>query len=322
MKSPTSLICCLALLFTFPVWAGEPTYAERLGWPAGSRVLMLHADDLGMSMASNDATIATFEAGTVTSCSIMMPCSWVPQFATWLKAHPEVCAGVHLTLTSEWDPYRWGPVAGRTVVPGLVDASGYMHDNVAAVIAHATPDEVETEIRAQIALAEKMGIRLTHIDSHMGTLYASPAFFERYLKVAIEKQLPLLIAGGHLTIARAQEGEALVEALQGAAKTAWAGGLPVLDDIDTRSYTWEGLDKKAAYLDAIRTLKPGVTWLNAHPTMPSDEGKTITDNREKIFGDYLSLVDPELKKVIADEGIILTSWQELKARRDKVGAKE
>ncbi len=309
-----SLLCAPALAET------PQTYAEKLGWPAGSRVLMIHADDLGMSLASNEACIATYEAGTVTSGSIMMPCGWVPGMVQWIKANPKACVGVHLTFTAEWDTYRWAPVAGRNAVPGLVDVAGFMHDSVAEVVKHATPDEVETEIRAQIALAEQSGIRVTHIDSHMGTLYASPAFFERYLKVAIEKQLPLLIAGGHLTVARAQEGEDLVGALQHAAAMAWEGGLPVLDDIDTRSYSWEGLDKKAQYIDAIRALKPGVTWLNTHPTMPSNEGKAITNNREKLFGDYLSLVDPAVMAAIKEEGVILTSWQELKERRDKAGA--
>ena len=102
-----ALLCCAA--------AQAETYAEKLGWPKGARVLMIHSDDFGMSLASNDATIDTFEAGTVTSASIMMNCSWVPGAVAWSKANPEACVGVHLTHTAEWDNYRWGPVAGRSV---------------------------------------------------------------------------------------------------------------------------------------------------------------------------------------------------------------
>jgi predicted glycoside hydrolase/deacetylase ChbG (UPF0249 family) len=316
MRAWWSLSIVLLLAAGF-AGAEEPTYAERLGWPKGSRVLMIHADDLGMSHASNLACIATFEAGTVTSGSVMMPCSWTPGLLPWIKKNPEACVGVHLTLTAEWDDYRWSPVAGREAVPGLVDAQGFMHDNVAAVVANATADEVETEIRAQIALAEKMGFSISHIDSHMGTLYASQPFFERYLKVAVEKQIPLLIAGGHLTIARVGEGEALVAALQQVVPLVWNAGLPVLDDIDTRSYSWDGLEKTDEFIQAVRDLKPGVTWLNVHPTLPTEEGKAITANREKLFGDYLALIDPALKKAIEDEGVILTSWRELMARRAK-----
>jgi len=295
----------------------KPTYAERYGWPKGAKVLMIHADDAGMSRASNEGIIATVEAGTVTSVSMMMPCAWVPAFVAYMKEHPKLCVGVHLTFTSEWDPYRWAPVAGRSVVPGLVDADGYMHDSVDQVLQNATVEEIETEIRAQIDLAERMGIEITHLDCHMGTLYADEKFFMAYLKVAIEKKIPILIAGGHLSRARIEEGEA-VEELKKVVPLVWAGGLPVLDDLSTISYSWKTTDKKAQLIDFIRDLKPGVTWMNVHPTLPSDEGKAITDNRELLWGDYYALIDPEVMAAIKKEGIHLTSWRELMERRKSI----
>jgi predicted glycoside hydrolase/deacetylase ChbG (UPF0249 family) len=314
-------IILFAAVASLSAMAEEATYAERLGWPEGSRVLILHADDLGLSLASNEASIATIEAGPVTSVSIMMVCPWVPHFVDWLREHPKVDAGLHLTMTSEWGPFRWAPAAGRNAVPGLVDPRGYMHDSVRDVVKHATPDEVEKEIRAQIAQAERLGINVTHIDSHMGALYASPAFFERYMKVAIEKGLPFLIAGGHLTKARENEGDDVVDALQQVVPVVWEAGLPVLDDIDTSTYAWDGLDKTGRFVEAIRTLKPGVTWLNVHPTMPTHEAKIITGNREKLFGDYHGLVDPKVMAALNEEGIILTTWKELKERRANVAGK-
>jgi len=299
----------------------EPTYAERLGWPEGARVLMIHADDAGMSHASNEGIIATLDAGTVTSFSIMMPCSWVPEIAAYIKAHPDVCAGVHLTYTAEWDDYRWPPVAGRDAVPGLVDENGFMHDNVPLVTEHATVEEIEKELRAQIALAEKMGIPVSHMDSHMGTLFANPEYLMVYVRIAIEKQIPVLIVGGHGTQLSAEMPDVL-GALRPIAEQIWASGLPVLDDINTQSYAWKTLDKKAHFIDLIRNLKPGVTWANVHPTKPTEEGKAITNNRELLFGDYLSLIDPEVMEVIKEEGVILTSWRELKERRAAVGRSE
>lgn len=299
-------------------YAQDQTYAEKLGWPKGARVLMIHADDAGMSCASNEGVIATLEAGTVTSASIMMPCSWVPGFVAYLKQHPEVDAGLHLTYTAEWDFYRWPPVAGRDAVPGLVDAMGYMHDNVGEVVKHASAGEVEKEMRAQIALAEKMGIEITHIDSHMGTLFATPEYFEAFAKVAIEKHLPILMAGGHATKVQKEDTEAY-ERLKPYAQMIWDAGLPVLDDIDTSTYSWRTTDKKAQYIETIRNLKPGITWMNCHPTQPTEESKAITNNRELLFGDYLALIDPDVKKAIQDEGIILTTWRELKQRRDAIG---
>lgn len=296
----------------------ERTFAEMLGWPKGARVLMIHADDAGMSMASNDAIIETFEAGTVTSASIMMTCSWTPGYIAWLKENPEYCNGVHLTFTAEWDDYRWGPVLGRDTAPGLMDEAGFMPDSVGEVVANATPDEVEAEIRAQIALAERMGVEVSHIDSHMGTLFATPEFFGRFMKVAIEKQIPMLIAGGHLTQARKGEGDT-IKALQMVVPMVWNAGLPVLDDVDTRSYGWKSAQKTDEFIQVVRDLKPGVTWFNVHPTMPSDEAKRITDNRELLWGDYNALVDPRLMEAIKEEGVILTSWKELMERRKQVG---
>jgi len=298
--------------------AAEQTFAEMLGYPKGARVLMIHADDAGMSKASNDAIIETFEAGTVTSASIMMTCSWVPGYRTWMKDNPDLCQGVHLTFTSEWDDYRWGPVLGRDTVPGLIDANGFFPGSVGEVVQNASADEVEMELRAQVDLAERMGIEVTHIDSHMGTLFATPAYFERFMKVAIEKQIPMLIAGGHLTEAGKDNPES-INMLRPIVPAVWNAGLPVLDDIDTRSYGWKTTDKVEQFKQVVRDLNPGVTWFNVHPTMPSEEAKQITDNRELLWGDYFALTDPSLMDVIKEEGVILTSWKELMNRRKEVG---
>jgi len=311
------LILCLAVIALLPLGVRAETYAEKLGWPEGAKVLMIHADDAGMSHASNLGVIATLEAGTVTSASVMMPCPWVPEFVAYLKDHPKVDAGVHITLTAEWDGYRWAPVAGRSAVPGLVDPAGCLHDNVPLVVQNATPTEFEAEIRAQIELAEKMGIDVTHIDSHMGTCYATPEFFARYVKVAIEKQIPILIGAGRFSD-DAEDSE-IYKLLQPYLVKLWDAGLPVLDTIDSRSYDWKNLDtRKQKYIDMIRTLKPGVTWFNCHPTMGTEEGKALSGNREILFSDYEVLVDPDVKKAIEEEGVILTTWRELKQRRQAI----
>lgn len=311
------MILILTLIVGLQTYAQAQTYAEKLGWSEGSRVLMIHADDAGMSHASNQAIIATLEAGTVTSASIMMPCPWVPGFVAYLRENPGVDAGLHLTFTSEWKPYRWAPVAGRSVVPGLVDASGYMHANVRGVVENATPDEVEAEIRAQIALAEQLGIEITHLDSHMGTLYSRPAIFERYVNVAIEKQIPLLIGAASGSADPSES--AIYQLLKPYLERIWEAGLPVLDVIDTSSYDWKIVEtRQQQFIDTIRNLKPGVTWFNVHPTMPTEEGKALSLNREILFSDYHVLISPEVKKAIEEEGIILTTWRELKQRRNAI----
>ena len=294
-----------------------PNYAEKLGYPKGARVLMIHADDAGMSHASNEGVIATMNAGTVTSFSTMMPCSWVPGMEPHLQKNPDVCAGLHLTFTAEWDFYRWAPVAGRDAVPGLADAKGFMHDNVGQVVQNATAAEVETELRAQIALAEKMGMPITHMDSHMGTLFATQEFSEVYVRVGIEKQIPILIVGGHGT-QMDKEMPGRVKEMRPVAERIWASGLPVLDDLNTASYSWKSIDKKQNFIDLVKNLKPGITWANVHPTKPTEEGRVITGNRELLFGDYYGLLDPAVMQAIKDEGVILTSWKEMHKRRKAV----
>jgi len=289
--------------------AEEPTYAERLGWDAEDRVLIMHADDAGMSLATNRATIETLEDGVVNSVSVMMPTPWVTHWRDYVEQNPEVDTGLHLTLTSEWGPYRWRPVAGP--LPGLLDPDGYMWSSVSDVVEHATPDEVEQEIRAQIELARRMDLPITHLDSHMGTLF-EPEFIERYIEVGIEEQIPILMPGPAEAERRGVEWVDLARAM---AERVWEGGLPVIDYIHTDSYDWKTVDKVDHYIEAIRDLEPGITQMIVHPTKPDPVVDVITDGREHLYGDYHALIDPRVKEALEEEDIILTTWRELMERR-------
>ena len=124
------------------------TFAERLGWSPQQVVVILHVDDVGMSHSSNLGAIQSIEQGVANSWAVMMPCPWVSEIAQYLKEHPQVDSGLHLTLTSEWKPYRWGPLAGKPKVPGLVDYEGCLWSSVPQVLASASADEIEIEIRS------------------------------------------------------------------------------------------------------------------------------------------------------------------------------
>ena len=309
------------LLITFCVTqlvsAAEPTFAERLGWPEGSRVLILHSDDVGMSHASNQGTIEALEFGMVTSVSVMMPTPWVSEFARYVKLHPDTDVGLHLTLTSEWDNYRWPPVAGKSQVPGLVDEMGCLWDNGLLVMEHATADEVEIEIRAQIDRARTMGLPITHIDSHMGTLFDSDEFFERLVKVSLEMDLPMIMSRSYWP--REAKISDRTKRRRSAIPRIWNAGLPVLDYIHTASYAWKTRDKKDLYIRDIRNLPPGITEMIIHCTKPNEVIDVITNSRELLYGDYFAMIDPDVKKAIQDEKIILTTWKELHERRKKYG---
>ena len=175
--------------------ADTPTLAERLGYNATDKLLIVNGDDAGMCHPANHATIECLEKGLMRSATIMVPCPWFPEIATYAKAHPEKDFGVHLCHTSEWGRYRWGTVAPREQVPGLLDPHGYLWREVQEVYAHATPAEALVEARAQIQRALAAGVDVvTHLDSHMGTLQLDPEYVKVYLQFAVEFDLPVRMA--------------------------------------------------------------------------------------------------------------------------------
>ena len=322
-KTVARAILAAALLHTIQSSAAEPTvsFAERLGWKADQVVVILHVDDVGMSRSSNLGAIEAVERGVATSWAIMMPCPWVPEIASYLKDHPEIDSGLHLTLTSEWAPYRWGPLAGKARVPGLVDPEGCLWRNVAGVIAKATADEVEMEIRAQIDRAQTMGLPITHIDSHMGTLFGRVDYFERFARVGIEFKIPILAIGGHATHAKLENPDA-TRKLHAWVPKIWNAGLPVLDDLHTGSYGWKPDEKSERLMSLLKEMKPGVTEVLFHASRPTEDFPVITSSSASRHGDLKALTDPRVKELIQQRGIVLTTWKELMARRQKAAPME
>jgi len=312
----------LALAISFSAKGEDQrTFAERLGWNATNVVVILHVDDVGMSHSSNLGVIEATEKGVATSCSVMMPCSWVPEIARYLLAHPEVDSGLHLTLTSEWRLYRWGPLAGKAQVPGLVDNEGCLWHTVEQVAANASPDEIEREIRAQIERAEKLGTPMTHLDSHMGTLFARADYFERFARIGMEKKIPVLVVGGQATHLTPWE-RAAAEKLRPWTKKIWNAGLPVLDDLFTGFTSYKKEEKTERLLALLQELKPGVTEIIFHASQPTEEFPLVTGSSDARHADLRALTDPRVKKRIADQGIILTTWKELKERRKEAAPME
>jgi predicted glycoside hydrolase/deacetylase ChbG (UPF0249 family) len=301
--------------------SAERTFAERLGWKSNDVVIILHVDDVGMSHSSNLGAIEATEKGVATSFSIMMPCPWVSEIARYLKTHPEADSGLHLALTSEWQIYRWGPLAGKSLVPGLVDDEGCLWRSVEQVATRATPDEIEREIRAQVERAETLGLPITHLDSHMGTLFARPDYFERFARVGIEKGIPILAVGGHGTFVLRENPEAATK-LRPWVRKIWNAGLPLLDDLHTASYNWKPEEKTGKLLALLQELKPGVTEIIFHASLPTEDFPLITGSSESRHADLKALTDPRVKQLIQERGIILTTWKELKERRKKAVAME
>ncbi|MEB0260305.1 MULTISPECIES: polysaccharide deacetylase family protein [unclassified Mucilaginibacter] len=328
------------------------TYAEKLGWKKGDKVILFHVDDAGMSYDSNRGVICALEKGLATSLSVMMPCPWMPNMIHYLSQHPNLDAGLHLTLTSEWKEYRWGSVSGVNKSPGLSDNEGALWNNVADVLSHASPDEIEAEIMAQLSRARKMGFNPTHLDTHMGTLWASPEYLERYIKVGIKEHIPILFSAGGNTFLRQELGKgplaglntlvkgtgnknydttAVMKAIQDTGKRIWNGGLAVVDDLYLLSYDWKlpaGIEptddnlrkfKTEKYKALLQSVKPGITVILIHCTNAGGQFKYISDSGNTRKGDLLAMTDPELKEFIGQRGFILTTWRELQERRDHLG---
>src|SRR5262249_40512147 len=155
--------------------------AERLGYPSNARLLVIHADDFGMSHSVNRAISQAFENEWITSASIMPTCPWFPEVVNFARLHPEVCLGVHFTLNSEWTTFRWGPASRRESVPTLLDDDGYFPLVETQVIEKADLTEVATELRAQADKVRGSGIAISHFDAHMLTLLGSEGLFSAYL---------------------------------------------------------------------------------------------------------------------------------------------
>jgi len=296
----------------------ETSWAERLGWSKGSRLVIIHVDDAGMSHDSNVGTIEAIEKGIAGSTSIMMPCPWVPEMVSYLKEHPGIDAGLHITLNSEWKRYRWAPLAGKSAVPGLVDEEGCLWKDTMQVVRSASADEVEREIRAQLDRAKTMGFQPTHLDSHMGTVFLPP-FFERYIKIGLETGIPLMLPAGHMQHVGARLGGSRELVLE-AARRVWESGLPLLDDIIADPTTGKDYDEmKATLMARLRGMKPGISYVIVHCTRPSETFAYISDSGEKRFAELRMMMDPELKVFLKDQGIGTTTWMELMKRRRQVG---
>ena len=185
-------IILLGTLFSGEM-AGQQTLAEKLGYAADAKLLIVHADDIGLSQSVNDATLEAFSSGGITSGSIMVPCPWFNDFAHSYQSHPDLDVGIHITLTSEWEFYKFGGVLPATEIPSLVDDRGNFYPTSEEVGMHADPREAELEIRAQIDRAIAAGIKPTHLDTHMASVLATQELIQIYFKLGMEFGLPVFV---------------------------------------------------------------------------------------------------------------------------------
>ena len=297
------LLMFTSLLPFAPMTVSAQTLADHLGYPAGTKLIIVHADDLGETHAVNAAAIKSLEAGSVNSASLMVPCPWFPEMADYAKSHPSADFGLHLTVTSERVYYRWGSVAPADKVPSMLDRDGYFHHDWEHN-QHIDPKEVETELRAQIERALAMGVHPTHLDSHQYRLIMNgKELFDAMLRVAHDYKLPIFV------------------------NKDWFADHPYLqeslgpDDIvldhtvtiepDVSPEKWADF-----YIAALKSLKPGVTEFVIHPGFDNEELRAATRERSTWGSawrqrDFDFFNSNQFRQILVQENIQLITWRDL-----------
>src|SRR6266849_4499036 len=291
------------LLATSGMRAQNKTIAERLGYPADSKLLIVHADDLAVAHSVDTASFDALDKKAVTSASIMVPCAWLTEVAWYAKDHPDADLGLHLTLTSEWKVDRWGPVESKDKVTSLLDPSGYLWPETLPAARNLKAEEAEREIRAQIERAIALGIHPSHLDSHMGVLFSTPELFAVYVKVAHEYKLPFLAV--RIPNAPAQFFSLLSD------KDV------LTDSVVIANPTVLANEWRDFYVNAVKNLKPGLTEMIVHLAHDDAEVKAVTADHPDYGAawrqrDYDVMTSPEFKKVLQENNVILVKWKDLK----------
>jgi chitin disaccharide deacetylase len=297
-----TVVVVLVFLSAANLRAQTKTIAERLGYPADSKLLVVHADDLAVAHSVDSASFDALDRNAVTSASIMVPCPWLTEVVLYAKAHPDADLGLHLTLTSEWKTYRWGPVESKDKVPSLLDPSGYLWPETPSAVSPIKPEEAEREIRTQVEHAVASGIHPTHLDTHMGALFSSPELFAAFIKIAHEYKLPFfaprLPGEGAKLLSLLHEKDIIVDSV-------------VIANPTIQANAWMGF-----YIDAIKNMKPGLTEMIVHLGHDDAELQAVMVDhpdygaawRQRDFDFVTSL---EFKKALQDNKVILVKWKDL-----------
>lgn len=284
---------------------------KKLGFTDNDRVVIIHTDDIGMCQASLSAFVDLWEFGLISSGATMVPCPWFPQIASYCRQHPEVDMGVHLTLTSEWDNYRWGPVSTRDPASGLLDGEGYFFRSSEEVQECGNAGAVQVEMQAQFNRARSAGIAPTHIDTHMGAV-AHPKFISAYVQLALEQRLPVMVP--RLDEAEFRQSGLDPEAAAIAAQFVQqleAMEIPLLDGLAAMP-----LDQPDERIDQVKKalagLPAGVTHFIIHPSSDTPELRAITSDWPSRVADYRAFTSEELRRYIQDCGVQVIGYRQLK----------
>lgn len=281
------------------------TLAERLGYPKDSKLLIIHADDMGLSHSTNMAVMKAMDSKAIITGSVMVPCPWFPEIADYVKNHPGLDVGIHLTLTAEWKYYQWGGVLPSDQIASLLDKNQHMYASVEELGKNAKPEDIEKEMRAQIERAISYGIQPTHLDNHMGSLLVNPEYIKIYVKLSKEYRLPILIPAMYYGM------------MPAGVKEAMGSDMIMVDNLFMLEPGMIRGNWSAPYMAAIAAMKPGLNEMIVHLSVDNDEMRAIATGHEDYGAAWrqkdLDLVMSEpFKKAITDNHIVLITWRQIR----------
>ena len=262
------------------------------------KMLIIHADDIGMSYASNKAAIDLFIKGTVTSGSIIVPGNWARDFILWWKNNKKYDIGIHSTFTCEWEAARWKPLSNVAQCPNLYDAEGFMPRTTEEVSVKATSTEIELELRYQIEQALSLGLRPSHLDRHMWVASSNPQFFKKYVSIA--KEYGIIYQMG-------------IPKLEYEVINILSEKYPVRK-LDAIIGCVEGVsyeEKKKHLIRTISEIEYGVTQFTIHPVFETTEIKEIIPNWKERYFEYRLFMEDDIMDAISAQGIKLISYKDL-----------
>ena len=281
------------------------TLSEKLGFDKTAKLLMIHADDAGLSHSENRATIQALTNGIVNSYSIMVPCPWFYEMAVFAKSNPQYDNGVHLTLTCEWKNYKFGPVLPISKVPSLVNEAGFFYKSREELRKNATTEDIKKELKAQIEKAYAFGLNPTHIDSHMYSVGISTEVMNIYRALGEEYGLPVLISK---EIMKMSGLDPLVNIFEDDL---------VIDKIHYGMFTdFEAGLLKEYYRNVLDKLDAGLNMILIHPAYDDDEMKGITTNHPNYGSEWRQLdlesfTSEENKERLQKNNIQLITWKDI-----------
>lgn len=287
----------------------------------GERYLIINADDFGMCLSHNEATFELFECGGITSASLMVPCGWSKHAVRWAQKHKDCSVGVHLTFTSEWGGYRWGPTA-QYETDTLRDSEGYFYHECEEFEAQCEIKQVANEIRSQVLKAQSMGLNVSHLDTHMAALYGLCGNFDlmpKTFEICKEFSLPFRMyrfphpdyvpEGLNLPISMYEK------FVRSYANIADMFEVPILDYLLYPECPQEAYKDYETFrnfmLRRITGIPDGVSEIYIHPAIESDEIKNITAVWWKRVWEFKLFSDPQTRKILESEGIKLINYDDL-----------